>query len=129
MKEIIRKAKSAKSSKVIGAIVTGSPTDNIHNVPKRLWKKLTTKNKNTRFNNLYAMFWDTFNYHPAMMKDKRFDEYRRTIAHNFALLVVWDEEETERKKCRHSFVKAQGIKGGYVFNYCNKCGITEQIKK
>ena len=30
----------------------------------------------------------------------------------------------DNPKCTHSWVKAQGIGGGYIFAYCNKCGKT-----
>lgn len=126
-KEIFREKSAAKSSKVIGPIISGSPSDNIHDVTKAIWGKLSEKQR-VRYNDLREMFHDSFNYHPAMIKDKRFDEYRDTASHNFALLVVWEEAEKTGKPCKHSFVKAQGIGGGYVFNYCNKCGATEQIK-
>lgn len=32
--------------------------------------------------------------------------------------LAWSEN------CEHSYIDAQGIGGGYVFKYCNKCGRT-----
>ncbi len=29
--------------------------------------------------------------------------------------------------CEHSYIDAQGVGGGYVFKYCNKCGKTKSI--
>lgn len=124
MKEIIAKMSSRKKDRIIGPIVTGSTPENIREVPAKMWKKLNLSQR-IRFNNLYAMFWDSVNYHPGMTKDSMFDEYRDTLAYNFALLVTWDEGEMISKICRHSFVKAQGIGGGHIFKYCNKCGMTE----
>ncbi len=32
--------------------------------------------------------------------------------------------------CIHIYVKANGVNGGHVFHYCNKCGMTKHgIKK
>jgi hypothetical protein len=30
--------------------------------------------------------------------------------------------------CSHSFTDAVGVGGGYIFRYCNKCGITKEKK-
>lgn len=126
MKEIIATRKVKKNVRIIGPIVAGSTGDNIHKVPKKIWGKFTLK-QHIRFNNLYKMFWDSVNYHPEMAKDAKFDEYRGTLAYNFALLMTWDEADRTTKKCRHSFIKAQGVGGGCIFKYCNKCGVTEPL--
>ena len=121
MKEIIRKVKAARSQKIIGPVVKGGTAENIHGYTKSIWNKLSDKEK-VKVNALYEMFYDSFNYHPAMVKDKMFNEYRKTVAHNHALLAVWAYKD---EKCVHSWVKAQGIGGGAVFKYCNKCGATK----
>lgn len=38
--------------------------------------------------------------------------------------VLWDGA---KKICRHSYIKAQGIGGGRIFLYCNKCGKTKSV--
>lgn len=124
MKEIVAKLKVKKKNRIIGPIVTGTTPDNLRQVPAKIWGKFTLSQR-IRFNALHAMFWDSVNYHPDMTKDAKFNEYRDTLAYNFALLVTWDEGDQISKICRHSFVKAQGVGGGHVFKYCNKCGATE----
>jgi Zn-finger protein len=32
----------------------------------------------------------------------------------------------KKGKCEHSWCDAQGVGGGYIFDYCNKCGITKK---
>jgi len=50
------------------------------------------------------------------------DEYKK----NYSWSCFWINSNIS--DCKHSFVEAHGIGGGYVFQYCNKCGITTNRK-
>lgn len=39
--------------------------------------------------------------------------------------LYYDNELKPFINCDHLYVKAQGIGGGYIFLYCNKCGATK----
>ena len=63
------------------------------------------------------------------MKDNRADIMKdvpvgTTVEFRKSTNRGWVEISRE-KSCKHSWVECQGIGGGWVFQRCNKCGITK----
>jgi hypothetical protein len=48
--------------------------------------------------------------------------------HNSKQIVVNGRYYKEVVQCHHSYIDAQGVKGGFVFQYCTKCGSTRKNK-